>query len=143
MPSVKRKTQVPYNASQMFDLVNDVEAYPQFLQWCRGAHIQRTDGDVIEAVVDIGIGGLKQSFTTKNTLERPNSIAMELVSGPFRHLQGGWRFTDLSDGGSEVCLELDFEVQRSPLSVVFATVFEELARAQMSAFVRRAEQQYG
>jgi ribosome-associated toxin RatA of RatAB toxin-antitoxin module len=143
MRSIRRSARVPYTAAQMFDLVNDVEAYPQFLHWCRGARIEGRGGDTIEAVLDIGISGIHKSFRTRNSLEAPNAIEIELISGPFRHLDGKWSFEDLEDGGSQVSLLLEFEVVASPLSMIFSTVFEELARSQMNAFVERARVLYG
>lgn len=143
MRSIRRSARVPYSAVQMFDLVNDVEAYPEFLHWCRGARIERRDGDALEAVLDIGVGGVHKRFRTRNTLKPPREIEIELVSGPFRRLDGKWSFADVESGGSEVSLVLEFEVVASPLSMIFSTVFEELARSQMNAFVERARQLYG
>lgn len=143
MPKIHRSARVAYDAAQMFDLVNDVEAYPQFLHWCRAARVNRRGDDFLEATLDIGISGIHKSFTTRNVFERPKRLAIELISGPFRHLDGVWEFDDLEGGGSEVSLSLTFEVVRSPFSVVFSMVFEELARAQMAAFVHRADVLYG
>ncbi|HEX5420808.1 MAG TPA: type II toxin-antitoxin system RatA family toxin [Gammaproteobacteria bacterium] len=142
MPTIHRSAQVPYEAAQMFDLVNDVEAYPEFLQWCRAARIVGRGEGFVDAALDIGIGGIYKSFTTRNSFERPQRLQIDLVSGPFRHLDGLWEFRSLERGGSEVSLSLTFEVVRSPFSVVFSMVFEELARAQMAAFVHRAEALY-
>lgn len=143
MPHVQRETRVLYTAAQMFDLVNDIEAYPEFLPWCRGARIEQRDGDVLEAVVEIGLPGIHKSFRTRNTLERPERIGIELVSGPFTRLNGAWSFADLPDGGSRVRVSLDFEVKRSPFAALFASVFEDLVRSQMAAFIRRADERYG
>jgi ribosome-associated toxin RatA of RatAB toxin-antitoxin module len=143
MPKIHRSARVAYEAAQMFDLVNDVEAYPEFLQWCRGARIDRRGEGYVEATLDIGVSGIHKSFTTRNVFDRPRRLVIELISGPFRHLDGVWEFENLEGGGSEVSLSLTFEVIRSPFSVVFSMVFEELARAQMAAFVHRADALYG
>lgn len=143
MPTVHRSCRVPHSAAQMFDLVNDVESYPQFLHWCRDARIDEQGDDYVKATIDIGISGIHKSFSTRNTFERPRRLDIELVSGPFRHLDGLWEFADLEDGGSEVSVSLNFEVVRSPFSVVFSMLFEELVRAQVAAFVQRAEAVYG
>jgi ribosome-associated toxin RatA of RatAB toxin-antitoxin module len=143
LPTVNRSARVPYSAEQMFDLVNDIERYPEFLHWCSGARIDSRQGNVLEASLDIGMLGFRQSFRTRNTLQRPNRIQIELVSGPFRRLRGDWRFTDAATAGSDVTLALAFEVTVSPFGVVFAKVFEELAGAQMNAFVQRAAKIYG
>ncbi len=143
MRRVHRSERVPYAPEQMFDLVNDVESYPEFLPWCRAARIERKEGDSVVASLDVGIGGIHKSFKTRNTPSRPRSIAMELVSGPFRRLSGGWRFEPLPNGGTEVTLSLDFEVAPSPFNIVFSLMFEELVRSQVSAFIARARSLYG
>ena len=127
----------------MFDLVNDVEAYPEYLHWCRSARIDRAGPGEIVATLEIGVASLHKEFKTRNSLSRPDRIRIELVSGPFRHLSGEWRFTDEAEGGSRVELDLDFEVSSSMLSAVFGPVFEELSRSQLNAFVRRAGECYG
>jgi len=143
LPTVKRKAHVPYSAEQMFDLVNDVESYPKFLHWCHGARVDVRGADTLEATLDIGVLGFTRSFRTRNTLSRPEKIGIELVSGPFRRLRGEWRFSSPPAGGTDVALSLAFEVTLSPFGAVFSRVFEELAGAQMTAFVERAAKLYG
>src|SRR5688500_17546666 len=127
----------------MFDLVNDVESYPKFLHWCRGARIESRQGSTVEATLEIGALGFHQCFRTRNTLERPERIGIDLVSGPFRRLRGEWRFVAAQDQGTDISLTLTFEVTSQPFVVVFAKVFEELAASQMTAFVDRANKVYG
>jgi ribosome-associated toxin RatA of RatAB toxin-antitoxin module len=143
LPTVQRSSRVTYSAEQMFDLVADVEKYPEFLHWCSGARIDERHGNTIEATLDIGVLGLRRSFRTRDTLRRPDRISIELVSGPFRRLRGEWKFADLAAGGSEVSLSLAFEVTVSPFGVVFSKMFEEVAGAQMDAFTARAAKLYG
>ena len=143
LATVKRSARVPYSTEQMFDLVNDIESYPKFLHWCRGARIDLTQGNTIEATLDIGVLGFHQSFRTRNTLTRPERIGIDLVSGPFRRLRGEWRFAAAPDLGSDIALTLAFEVTLSPFGAVFGKVFEELAAAQMTAFTDRAKTIYG
>lgn len=143
MRTVSRKARVPHSAVQMFELVNDIASYPEFLHWCHDAHVESEQENVVEAVLEIGISGLHKSFRTRNTLTLGEAIKIDLVSGPFKHLDGLWHFEDLPQGGSEVSLRLDFEVAASPLGVVFSGVFEELVRAQMNAFIARADERYG
>lgn len=143
MPTVKRTARVPHTAEQMFDLVNDVESYPQFLHWCRAARVDVEQGDTVEATLDIGVLGFHQRFRTRNTLTRPERIGIDLVSGPFRRLRGEWRFRPAAGGGTDVSLALSFEVTLSPFGIVFAKVFEELAASQMAAFIERARKLYG
>ena len=143
MPTVKRNARVPYTTEQMFDLVNDIESYPKFLHWCRGARIDLAQANTVEATLDIGVLGFHQSFRTRNTLKRPERIGIDLVSGPFRRLRGEWRFVAVPGQGSDISLDLIFEVTLSPFGAVFAKVFEELAAAQMTAFTDRARRIYG
>ena len=143
MPTIHRSCRVPHTAAQMFDLVNDIEAYPEFLHWVRAARVDERGDDYMKATMDVGISGIHKSFTTLNTFERPRRLNIELVSGPFRHLDGLWEFEDVGDDESEVSVTLTFEVVASPLSMVFSMVFEELVRAQVTAFVKRAEAIYG
>jgi ribosome-associated toxin RatA of RatAB toxin-antitoxin module len=143
LPTIKRSARVPYTTEQMFDLVNDVESYPRFLHWCRGARIESLQGNTVEATLEIGVLGFHQSFRTRNTLQRPERIGIDLVSGPFRRLRGEWRFVAAEDRGTDISLLLTFEVTLSPFGVVFAKIFEELAVAQMAAFVERAKTIYG
>ena len=143
MPTVKRSARVVHTPEQMFDLVNDVESYPKFLHWCRAARIDLKQGNTIEATLDIGVLGFHQSFRTRNTLQRPERIGIDLVSGPFRRLRGEWRFVPIVSGGTDVSLTLTFEVTLSPFGVVFAKIFEELAASQMTAFIGRADKIYG
>lgn len=127
----------------MFDLVNDIEKYPEFLHWCSGARVDVRQGSTVEATLDIGMLGLKRSFRTRNTLREHDRIQIDLVSGPFRQLRGEWRFSDLPDGGSDVSLSLAFEVTASPFGALLSKVFEELAGAQMDAFAARAAELHG
>jgi ribosome-associated toxin RatA of RatAB toxin-antitoxin module len=142
LPTVQRSARVRFSQEQMFDLVNDVKSYPQFLHWCRGARIESQQGNVVEASLDIGLMGVHQSFRTRNTLTRPERIQLELVSGPFRRLRGEWRFRQAPTRGTDVSLSLAFEVTLSPFGIVFSKIFEELAGSQMNAFIARAEQMY-
>jgi ribosome-associated toxin RatA of RatAB toxin-antitoxin module len=127
----------------MFDLVNDVEAYPRFLHWCAGARVDSVGENHIEASIDIGIAGFNKTFRTRNTLERPKRITLALVSGPFSRLNGAWEFTDSPRGGADIELSLDYEISHSPLGFVLSKAFEEIAHSQLSAFVRRADEIYG
>jgi ribosome-associated toxin RatA of RatAB toxin-antitoxin module len=142
MRTVRRSALVPYSAAQMFDLVNDVAAYPDFLHWCQGATIEQASEEEMTVALDVGLRGVHKRFTTRNTLRRPERIDLTLVSGPFRTLTGSWTFEDRGAAGSRVNLALDFDVTSAPLSSVFALLFEEVARAQVAAFITRAEALY-
>ena len=127
----------------MFDLVNDVRAYPEFLPWCERASVTYVNDTRAEATLEIGVRGMTHKFATRNQLDRPRRIELELLSGPFRRLSGEWRFEAVEDDGCEVSLELDFEASSIPLKFLFEMLFEELIRSQMAAFVERADIVYG
>jgi coenzyme Q-binding protein COQ10 len=142
MPRIQRSAHVPYTASQMFDLVDDIERYPEFLTWCCGARVTQRDSQVVEATLDVGIAGFSLSFSTRNLLSRPRRIDIGLSSGPFRSLEGRWTFDD-QDEGCDIQLSLEFEVRASPLSAVLSGLFEEIGKSQMNAFLDRAAKIYG
>ena len=127
----------------MFALVNDVEAYPEFLHWCSGARVLKREDNVVHAEVEVRFAGLHQKFSTRNTLERPSRIVISLLNGPFRRLDGDWTFADRRQGGCNIELSLDFSVSLTPLGFLLSRVFEEIARSQMDAFIRRARHVYG
>ena len=143
MRSVNKSALVPYGAAEMFDLVNDIGAYTEFLPWCnRSEVLSRTDSEV-EATLELHKGSVSKSFTTRNTNSRPESIDIALLGGPFRHLEGGWRFQSLGDDGCKVSLELDFEFESRMVDMMFGAFFEETCSSLVDAFVNRAGDVYG
>jgi ribosome-associated toxin RatA of RatAB toxin-antitoxin module len=122
----------------MFDLVADVEAYPQFLPGCRAARIDSRNGDTVIASLMLAQGPLKTEFATRNTLVRPERIAMTLSSGPFRSLSGAWIFAALGESGCQVELDLRFEFDSRPKDLLLGPVFESLCGQLVDAFVDRA-----
>ena len=127
----------------MFELVDDVDAYAEFLPWCDRSETLSRDGDTVEASMELQKGGIKKSFTTRNKRIHGERIDIDLVGGPFRHLAGGWRFEPLSDEGRKVSLELDFEFDGRLADVMFGAFFEDTCNALVDAFVDRAGQVYG
>lgn len=143
MTTISRSALVPYTPAQMFELVDDVESYPQFLPWCRDAKVLARDEDEVRAALDIAYGGLHKSFTTLNRLQHNKMIEIRLVSGPFKRLEGFWRFDGLGEDGSKVSLDLEFEFSGRLLSMTFGPVFGQIANSMLDAFVRRAESVHG
>jgi ribosome-associated toxin RatA of RatAB toxin-antitoxin module len=138
MRKVNKSALVPYPASAMYALVNDVERYPEFLPWCRGARVlSRSEGEM-QASLDLARGGFHKTFTTKNTLQSGRAITMTLVDGPFRHLEGRWQFTDLDQEGSKVALDMEFEFTSTVLDLMAGPVFHEICNSLVDAFIRRA-----
>jgi ribosome-associated toxin RatA of RatAB toxin-antitoxin module len=126
----------------MFDLVNDIEAYPQFMDGCVGAKILKREGDWLEARLELSKAGVSQSFITRNHLQAPTSMSMTLVDGPFKHLQGCWRFSALADNACKVSFELEFELQNKLLGMAVGKLFESVASKQVDALCERARQVY-
>ena len=143
MRKVRRSERVGYSAGQMFDLVNDIESYPQFLHWCQGARVDRSNETEVVATLEVGLGGVHKRFTTRNALDRPHRMDIELMDGPFRSLHGTWRFEEQTEAGCVVVLELEFEVAHTPLDLMFGMLFEEIVRSQVAAFIQRAGAVYG
>jgi len=139
---VNRSALVSYSAQQMFDLVNDIEAYPQFMDGCVGAKILKREDDWLEARLDLSRAGVHQSFITRNHLQEPTSMSMTLVDGPFKRLQGGWTFTPLSENACKVSFELAFELQNKLLGMAVGKLFETVANKQVDALCERARQVY-
>jgi ribosome-associated toxin RatA of RatAB toxin-antitoxin module len=125
----------------MYDLVNEVEAYPRRFNWCSGAHVLSREADSVTARLDLRLGGMTQSFTTRNTLEAPQRITMQLVEGPFRALHGVWTFTALGEAGCKVALALDFDYSGF-MGPVLRAGFQKVADRMVDEFCREADRTY-
>lgn len=137
MRVVERSVWVPFEAEQMYKLVNDITKYPQFLPGCKEAEIIFSNDDEIHAELMIQKSGIQQAFSTQNRLEKNSRIEMNLLKGPFRHLNGVWDFKPL-DKGSEISLTLTFEFNSKLLDLSFGSIFESLIQTMVSAFTERA-----
>lgn len=142
MPQVSRSALVPFSAKQMYDLVNDVASYPQFLPGCSGSKILDQTESTMVASVDVAKAGIKKTFTTKNTLIDSEMIGMNLVDGPFKSLTGGWHFMALDETACKVELKLDFEFSNALVAMAFGKVFQELTNNMVNSFTQRAKQVY-
>jgi ribosome-associated toxin RatA of RatAB toxin-antitoxin module len=140
---IHRHALVRYTPEQMFDLVNDVEAYPRRFPWCLGAHVIERDDQHVVARLDLRFAGVTQHFSTRNTLDRPHSIRMHFVDGPFDWLHGVWSFTPLGDAGCKVALDLDFEVSNKLTGFAFGLGFKKLADRMVDDFSAEAKHAYG
>ncbi len=140
--SVKRSALVTFTAEQMFALVNDIEAYPQYMDGCTSAKILKRDGDWLEARLELSKGGVSQSFVTRNYLQPPERMSMTLVDGPFKRLEGCWQFKPLTIDACKVSFELEFELQNKFLGLAIGKLFESVASKQVDALCARAKQVY-
>ena len=126
----------------MFDLINDIEAYPQYMDGCVGAKILKRDGEWLEARLDLSKAGVSQSFVTRNHLQPPESMTMTLIDGPFKQLQGRWSLTPLGENACKVSFELEFELKSRLLGLAVGKLFESVANKQVDALCERARQIY-
>ncbi|HSN17231.1 MAG TPA: type II toxin-antitoxin system RatA family toxin [Gammaproteobacteria bacterium] len=143
MRRVHKNALVPYPASEMYQLVNDVARYPEFLPWCRGAEVLEASATDMRARLDLARGSFHKSFTTHNYLTPDSGITMTLENGPFKHLEGRWQFTDLGPDGSKVLLDMEFQFDSFLLDMVAGPVFEEICNSLVDAFIRRAAALHG
>jgi ribosome-associated toxin RatA of RatAB toxin-antitoxin module len=146
MKNIHKSVLIWYSPDEMFRLVTDVARYPEFLPWCDQSRVLEADDISMLAEVGISLGGLKQTFTTRNTHEQDRSVAMSLVQGPFSNLNGTWRFLPVGDGTQRACkveLDLQYGFSSATLAALVGPVFDKIAGSLVDAFVKRAEVVYG
>jgi len=142
MERICRSALVNYSAQQMFDLVDDIDSYHQFVPHCESSKVIERNGQQVTGELKVAKSGIAKSFTTQNTLEAPHTIKMELVDGPFSHLSGYWYFKSLSPEACKIELDLSFEFSNKLATVLFAKIFSQLVESMVKAFTERAEKIY-
>ena len=142
MASVEKTVLVAHSAEQMFNLVDRVEKYPEFLPWCGGASVAELEGNKVHATVHINYHHIKQSFTTENVRTPPHQIDIALQDGPFRQLDGCWRFIPLNDTACKIEFRLHYEFSSKLLEKLVGPVFNYIANSFVDAFISRAEKVY-
>ncbi|AMN46804.1 hypothetical protein ACG33_06765 [Steroidobacter denitrificans] len=143
MREVTKSALVPYTPAQMYALVADIERYPQFVPWLDGARELERTQDFVVGCLEMRRAGLRERFTTRNTLTPPHEISLALVEGPFRTLEGRWRFDAIGDRGTRVSLWIRFEFSNAMLSLLLSRSFEKNCGELVDAFVARARAVYG
>lgn len=149
MPQFSTTRRVQHSAADMFDLVADVERYPQFVPLCQSLTVRRrsTDGEGREVVVadmTVAYKFIRETFTSRVTLDRPNlTILVEYLEGPFRRMNNRWSFHPVSDTSCEVEFFLTYEFRSRTLAMLMGGVFDAAFRRFAAAFERRADQVYG
>lgn len=142
MAVIEKSVLIARTVEQMFALVDRVEDYPKFLPWCGGTELlERTDA-ITAARIHINYHGIKAHFATENPKEAPYRMDIRLREGPFRHLEGGWRFTALGDAGCKVEFRLHYEFSSRVLEKALGPVFSHIVGSFVDCFVRRAHQIY-
>jgi ribosome-associated toxin RatA of RatAB toxin-antitoxin module len=140
MPTINRSALVPHTTKEMFQLVDDIDRYVEFLPWCTESRVLERSEDEVTATILLSKGSLNKSFTTRNLLQKHKMIEMRLVDGPFKHLQGFWRFDSLNDHACKVSLDLDYEFSSKLVAMAIGPVFNQIANTLVDAFVNRAKE---
>jgi coenzyme Q-binding protein COQ10 len=143
MPRHAETRRLPYTPEQMFDLVADVGSYPQFLPWVIGARIRSKGERLLVADLVVGFKMLRETFTSRVTLDRPNRIHVDYLEGPLKYLRNDWRFEPASDGAVLLHFSVDFEFRSRLFETIAGAVFGDAVRRMVAAFETRAAQLYG
>ncbi|HTZ77752.1 MAG TPA: type II toxin-antitoxin system RatA family toxin [Stellaceae bacterium] len=143
MPTHAEQRRLPYSAKQLFDLVADVERYPEFLPWCVGARIRERTEKLLVADLLIGFRMVRERFTSRVVLSPPDRIDVAYSEGPFRYLTNHWVFIPQPDGGCLIDFFVDFEFRSRFLQKIIEVLFNEAVKRMVSAFETRARQLYG
>ncbi len=143
MTIIKQSALLPYSDQAMFELVNDIASYPEFMDGCLGAEVLSRDDNEVIARLDLGKAGFKYSFTTCNKLIAPAAMIMELVDGPFKHFDAKWEFTALTDEACKTSLEMNFEFKSGLLDLALKNLFDSSCKNLVNAICTRADKLYG
>ena len=139
MKRIARSAIVEHSAERIYALVEDIESYPRFLPWCAGAQVER-GATGVTATLEIGMRGLRQSFTTRNENQPGTSIEVRLVQGPFRQFAAAWRFKPLSPQACGVEFSLEYEFASKAAAKLLEPLFRTIADTMVDAFSRRADE---
>ena len=139
MTEIQRSALMPYPAQVMYDIVNDVARYPDFLPWCGGVTIHQAETDALDASIQMRGAGFDHWFRTRNQMQPGKSIHISLVDGPFSELEGEWRFIELNGDGCKIELLLRFEIKHTLASAILAPAFTRIANTMVESFCKRAE----
>ncbi len=140
---IKRSALVLHPAMDMFRLVQDVPAYPEFLTWCLSSEVIEQTAEYQLASLVVRVSGITQKFTTRNRFVPGERLTLSLVDGPFQHLSGEWLFDQLGTEGSKVTLVLNFDFSSKVLSSAFRRGFTRIADRLVYEFSKRADDVYG
>ncbi|MDF2077775.1 type II toxin-antitoxin system RatA family toxin [Pseudomonas mendocina] len=140
---IQRSALLPYPAKALYDLVNDVASYPQFLPWCSASEILEVSETHMLASLEVAKGGIGQRFVTRNVLLPGQRIEMNLQEGPFTSLNGVWEFKALGDKACKISLDLTFDYAGPLVRATLGPLFNQAANTMVDAFCQRAKQLYG
>ncbi len=142
MTVVQKSALVKFSAQQMFDLVDNIEAYPEFLPWCGSSRILSRSPEIVEAELVIAKAGFHKSFATRNKIDKGGRIYISLLNGPFTSLEGMWNFMPLREDACKISLDLEFEMSGKLAALAFGAVFNQICNTMVSSFTERAKQVY-
>lgn len=140
---IQRSALLPYPAQALFDLVNDVASYPQFLPWCRASEVLEVSETHMLASLEVAKGSIGQRFVTRNVLQPGQRIEMNLQEGPFTSLNGVWEFKALGDKACKISLDLTFDYAGPLVRATLGPLFNQATNTMVDAFCQRAKQLYG
>ena len=143
MPNINKNKIVPYGQKEMYELINDIKSYSQFVPFCSDSQINNHTVDEIRATLSFSKGALSKSFTTLNRLQPHKMVEIRLVNGPFRQLEGFWQFEALEGGCCRVSLDFEFEFSSRWLALIFGPLFNQVATMLVDTFCKRADIVYG
>ena len=143
MPTHAERRVLPYTPEQLFDIVADIERYPEFLPWCVATRVRSSDVNVITADVIIGFKMFRERFTTRDVLDRPRRIDVSYHEGPFKYLNNHWVFEPVGDASCDLDFYIDFEFRTRLLQMAVGALFNEAVKVMVSAFEKRAKAIYG
>lgn len=143
MPRHSETRRLPYGPQQMFDLVADIERYPEFLPWVSAARVRDADAAGMTAELIVGFGGFTERFTSRVAKERPTRLSVVYLDGPLKFLNNDWTFTSDGAGGCSVGFSVAFAFRSRILEALASRVFDRALRAMIAAFEARAERLYG
>ncbi len=146
MTVINKSALVVHSPEQMFQVVDSINEYPEFLPWCVSSEELLRDDNQVEARIDINHSGFKNSFSTRNKLSLFNTIEMKLLKGPFKYLTGTWSFEAIGDEsellGCKISLHLEFEFTSRIVGMTFGKIFGKLASSMVDSFTERANKIY-
>ena len=143
MAMVEKSVLIGRSAQQMFNLVDHVEDYPRFLPWCSQTRVEFRDEKKTVATLHISYLSVKSHFTTDNEKEFPLRMGLRLVDGPFRRLEGLWRFKPLAENACKIEFQLSYEFSSKIFEKIIGPVFSQITNTFVDAFVKRADEVYG
>ena len=143
MPRHSESRTLPWSPEEMFDLVADIRRYPEFLPWVAAVRIKESSDTLLVADMSVGFKSLRETFTSRVTLNRPGHVDVDYISGPLKHLHNDWRFHPSENGGTRLEFDVDFEFKSKIFERIAGAFFHEAFKRMVASFEARALKLYG